>query len=128
MHPALDLFETVSVQREHDGYPPLVRLAFIHYQFEAIHPFLDGNGRIGRLLISLLLVELGAAVAAAALPERLLRAAPRSYYDLLQAVSEHGAWREWVAFFLAGVDRTSARRQASASRRSKTCRRIGRSA
>lgn len=55
MHPALEAFE--KYLHSEDEYPPLIRLAFIHYQFEAIHPFLEGNGRIGRLLISLLLVS-----------------------------------------------------------------------
>jgi len=55
MQEALDTFEKYLHSK--DDYPPLVRLAFIHYQFESIHPFLDGNGRIGRLLISLLLVN-----------------------------------------------------------------------
>ena len=75
----------------------------IHYQFEAIHPFLDGNGRIGRLLISLLLVNLNL------LPLPLLYLSAyfeqhrNDYYDLLLAVSERGAWRGWIMFFLRGV-------------------------
>jgi len=89
----------------HSGndHPPLVRLAFIHYQFEAIHPFLDGNGRIGRLLLSLLLVNWKL------LPLPLLYLSAyferhrQDYYDLLRAISERGAWSEWLAFFLRGV-------------------------
>jgi Fic family protein len=83
--------------------PPLIRLAFIHYQFEAIHPFIDGNGRIGRLLISLLAIDWKL------LPQPLLYLSayfePQrdTYYDLLLAVSERGAWRDWVIFFLRGV-------------------------
>lgn len=86
-----------------DVYPPLIRLALIHYQFETIHPFLDGNGRIGRLLITLLLA------AWKLLPVPLLYLSPyferrrETYYDLLLAVSEHGAWPAWVRFFLQGV-------------------------
>jgi Fic family protein len=95
--------------------PPVVRLALIHYQFEAIHPFLDGNGRIGRLLISLLLVHWGL------LPLPLLYLSAffdrhrDDYYDLLRGVSERGAWQEWVEFFLRGV----AEQALDASRRAK---------
>jgi Fic family protein len=91
-----------------NSYPPLVRLALIHYQFEAIHPFVDGNGRIGRLLISLLLVHWNL------LPMPLLYLSAffeqhrQEYYDLLLAVSERGAWHEWVSFFLRGVAEQSA--------------------
>ncbi|TET49989.1 MAG: Fic family protein [Anaerolineales bacterium] len=87
--------------------PPLVRLALIHYQFEAIHPFLDGNGRVGRLLITLLLC------AWKLLPETLLylcaffEANRREYYDGLLAVSKRGAWEEWLLFFLQGVTEQS---------------------
>ncbi len=101
MHKALGAFEKYIYSG--DDYPPLVRLALIHYQFEAIHPFLDGNGRIGRLLISLLLVHWEL------LPLPLLYLSAffdrrrDEYYDLLLAVSERGAWREWVEFFLRGV-------------------------
>lgn len=83
--------------------PPLIRVALIHYQFEAIHPFLDGNGRIGRLLIALLLVHWGL------LPLPLLYLSVyferrrQEYYDLLMAVSERSAWPEWLQFFLNGV-------------------------
>ena len=101
MRQALDAFEKYlhgdCIQ------PPLVRLAFIHYQFEAIHPFLDGNGRIGRLLISLLLASWNL------LPLPLLYLSAyferhrQEYYDRLLGVSEHGAWREWLLFFLRGV-------------------------
>jgi Fic family protein len=101
MHEALDDFE--KYLHGDDVYPPLVRLALVHYQFEAIHPFLDGNGRIGRLLISLLLVEWGL------LPSPLLYLSAyfhrhrQDYYDLLIAVSERGDWNEWLLFFLRGV-------------------------
>ena len=83
--------------------PPLVGLGLIHYQFEAIHPFLDGNGRIGRLLITLLLCAWDL------LPEPLLylsayfEAHRQTYYDLLLAVSQRGAWEGWLSFFLHGV-------------------------
>lgn len=83
--------------------PPLVRLALVHYQFEAIHPFLDGNGRIGRLLLTLLLCSGGM------LPEPLLYLSAyfehhrQEYYRLLLAVSQSGAWSEWIVYFLRGV-------------------------
>jgi Fic family protein len=83
--------------------PPLVRLGMIHYQFEAIHPFLDGNGRIGRLLITLLLCAWNL------LPQPFLYlsayfvAHQQDYYDLLLAVSQRGAWGDWLEFFLSGV-------------------------
>ena len=83
--------------------PLLIRLAAIHYQFEAIHPFLDGNGRIGRLLITLLLCKEGA------LPEPLLYLSAyferyrNEYYRLLLAVSQSGKWIDWISFFLRGV-------------------------
>ena len=83
--------------------PALVTLALVHYQFEAIHPFLDGNGRIGRLLITLLLCAWDL------LPEPLLylsayfEAHRQAYYDHLLAVSREGKWEDWLHFFLRGV-------------------------
>ena len=83
--------------------PPLLRLGMIHYQFEAIHPFLDGNGRVGRLLITLLLCAWDL------LPEPLLylsayfQSHRQTYYDLLLATSREGAWDAWLSFFLRGI-------------------------
>ncbi len=88
---------------EDTSIPPLVKIALIHYQFETIHPFLDGNGRLGRLLIAFLLVE------QQLLPQPLLYLSAyferrrSDYYDRLQAVRERGELREWLDFFLAGV-------------------------
>ncbi len=85
-------------------YPPLIRLALIHYQFEALHPFLDGNGRIGRLLITLLLVHWQI------LPLPLLYLSAwfeqhrDDYYRLLLQVSTSGHWQEWITFFLKGME------------------------
>ena len=85
--------------------PPLVQVGLVHSQFEAIHPFLDGNGRIGRLLITLFLVERGI------LPRPLLylsaffEATRRDYYDRLLAVTERGEWEAWIEYFLNGVAR-----------------------
>lgn len=83
--------------------PPLVRLALIHYQFEAIHPFLDGNGRVGRLLISFLLCDWEL------LPQPLLYLSAyfeshrQEYYSRLLAVSQSGEWSGWLVYFLNGV-------------------------
>ena len=83
--------------------PALVRVALLHYQFEAIHPFLDGNGRVGRLLITLLLHTWNL------LPQPLLylsayfEANRQEYYDRLLAVSQQGKWEDWLHFFLMGV-------------------------
>lgn len=101
MWAALDALEKYT--HAEDAHPPLVRLAFVHYQFEAIHPFLDGNGRIGRLLIALLLIEWNL------LPLPLLYLSAyferhrEQYYELLLAVSQRSAWREWTVYFLRGV-------------------------
>lgn len=87
--------------------PALVRIALVHYQFEAIHPFIDGNGRIGRLLVSLLLSSEGL------LPRPLLSLSAfferrrRDYYRLLLDVSRKGAFAEWITFFLTGVEEQS---------------------
>ncbi len=83
--------------------PPLVRVGLIHYQFEAIHPFLDGNGRVGRLLIMLLLCQWNL------LPQPLLYLSSyfekhrSEYYARLLAVSQRGEWEEWLSFFLTGI-------------------------
>ena len=84
--------------------PPLVRLGLIHYQFEAIHPFLDGNGRIGRLLIALLLGAWGLMPRPLLYMSAYFEANREAYYDLLLRVSRQGAWDEWLLFFLRGVD------------------------
>jgi len=101
MQEALDVFE--KYLHANNSYPPLVRLAFIHYQFEAIHPFLDGNGRIGRLLVTLLLVTWDLLPLPLLYLSAFFEQHRQEYYDLLRAVSERGAWQEWVAFFLQGV-------------------------
>lgn len=101
MRTALDAFE--KYLHEKDDQPELVRLAFIHYQFEAIHPFLDGNGRIGRLLLSLLLVHWGVLPLPLLYLSAFFEGHRDQYYDLLMAVSERGAWRDCVEFFLRGI-------------------------
>jgi Fic family protein len=101
MEQALGQFE--AYLHAPSSVPLLIRLAAIHYQFEAIHPFLDGNGRIGRLLMTLLLYQEGA------LPEPLLYLSAyferyrNEYYRLLLAVSQSGKWIDWISFFLRGV-------------------------
>lgn len=80
--------------------PPLVAIACLHYQFEAIHPFLDGNGRVGRLLVTLLLVEWGLLPAPLLDLSAYLEPRRYEYYDRLLAVSTQGDWSGWVRFFL----------------------------
>ena len=83
--------------------PPLIRLGLIHYQFEAIHPFLDGNGRIGRLLISLLLCEWQLLTRPFLYLSAHFESSRPEYYARLLAVSEMNDWAGWLAYFLVGV-------------------------
>ncbi len=83
--------------------PALVRIGLIHYQFEAIHPFLDGNGRIGRLLIILLLYTWNLLPQPVLYLSAYFEANRQEYYDRLLAVSRQGEWEEWLHFFLMGV-------------------------
>jgi Fic family protein len=87
--------------------PPLVTIALAHYQFEAIHPFLDGNGRVGRLLITLFLIERQILPTPLLYLSAFFEASRRDYYDGLRGVSERGAWNEWLEYFLFGVGRMS---------------------
>jgi Fic family protein len=87
--------------------PPLVTIALAHYQFEAIHPFLDGNGRVGRLLITLFLIERQILPTPLLYLSAFFEAARRDYYDGLRGVSERGEWNEWLEYFLQGVARMS---------------------
>lgn len=88
----------------HEGsLPPLVHTAIAHAQFEAIHPFLDGNGRVGRLLITLLLVEKEVLPAPLLYLSAFFEATRRDYYARLLAVTEKGEWEEWLEYFFTGV-------------------------
>lgn len=87
--------------------PPLVQVALVHYQFEAIHPFLDGNGRVGRLLTTLFLVERGILPTPLLYLSAFFEATRREYYELLGAVTARGEWEAWLTYFLNGVARQS---------------------
>jgi Fic family protein len=96
--------------------PPLVTIALAHYQFEAIHPFLDGNGRVGRLLITLFLIERQILPTPLLYLSAFFEAARRDYYDGLRGISERGEWNEWLEYFLQGVARMSEDALSRASR------------
>lgn len=87
--------------------PPLLKAALAHVQFETIHPFLDGNGRVGRLLITLLLCEAGVLREPLLYLSLYFKAHRQRYYDLLQQVRTDGDWEAWVDFFLDGVTQTA---------------------
>lgn len=85
--------------------PPLVTIGLIHQQFEAIHPFLDGNGRIGRLLITLYLIEKKLLPSPILYISAFFEATRKDYYAALSAVTEKGNWEFWLEYFLNGVSR-----------------------
>ena len=87
-----------------DRFPELIQCAVMHEQFEAIHPFLDGNGRVGRLLITLFLVERGRLSQPLLYLSDYIEARRQEYYGSLQRVRTHGDWSGWLRFFLAGVE------------------------
>lgn len=88
------------MRKKDDGVPPLIKCAIAHYQFEAIHPFLDGNGRVGRLILPLLLYQENI------MPDPLLYLSPffeenvHRYYGGLRAVGQGSGWNEWISFFM----------------------------
>jgi Fic family protein len=85
--------------------PPLIKAALVHVQFETIHPFLDGNGRVGRLLITLFLVEREILPAPLLYLSAFFEATRDQYYDRLLGVTERGEWEAWLEYFLTGVAR-----------------------
>jgi Fic family protein len=90
---------------EPTALPVLVRCALMHYQFETIHPFLDGNGRIGRLLVGLMLYQEGRLTTPLLYLSGYLESHRREYYERLQAVRERGEVQQWLQFFLTAVKR-----------------------
>jgi Fic family protein len=87
--------------------PTLIRAALAHVQFESIHPFLDGNGRLGRLLITFMLCVDGVLKEPMVYLSLYFKMHRQQYYDLLQAVRDRGEWEAWVEFFLTGVIETA---------------------
>ena len=100
---ALELF----MHEQDSKLPALIKAGLLHVQFETIHPFLDGNGRIGRLMITLYLCVHGVLRKPLLYLSLYLKTHRTDYYRLLQEVREHGAWEAWLEFFLTGVADTA---------------------
>ncbi|HLJ62899.1 MAG TPA: Fic family protein [Stellaceae bacterium] len=99
-----------------DGLPLLVKIGLAHAQFETIHPFLDGNGRVGRLLITFLLCEKGVLQKPVLYLSHYFKKHRQHYYELLQATRDTGDWAAWLAFFLRGVAAVSIQASETARR------------
>jgi len=97
------LGELETFMHRQDDMPPLIKIALAHVQFETIHPFLDGNGRVGRLLITFLLTERGVLHKPVLYLSHYFKQHRQEYYERLQAVRIQGAWEKWLEFFLRGV-------------------------
>jgi len=102
----LDAFERF-LHLDDPTLPPLIRAGLAHVQFETIHPFLDGNGRLGRLIVTLMLCEAGALREPILYLSLFLKSRRQDYYRLLQEVRFAGAWEAWMEFFLTGVAETA---------------------
>jgi len=102
----LNHFEDYLVNTKSD-LPLIVKAALLHVQFESIHPFLDGNGRIGRLLITFLLCEKKVLTEPTLYLSLYFKTHRQQYYELLQNVREKGNWEDWLEFFLTGVKETA---------------------
>jgi len=105
----LDLMSDLEafIHADTPAVPTLVKAGLVHVQFETIHPFLDGNGRLGRLLITLLLCDRGILKEPILYLSLYFKTHRRYYYDLLQRVREDGDWEAWIEFFLDGITETS---------------------
>jgi len=109
---ALELF----LHADGDGLPVLIRAGLAHVQFETIHPFLDGNGRVGRLLITFLLCQSGVLRDPLLYLSLYFKQHRPTYYELLDRVRRDGDWEEWMAFFLEGVKQVAEGAVATADR------------
>ena len=101
MNDAMSALEKYT--NENTRYDPLIRAALIHYQFETIHPFLDGNGRIGRLLILLYLMEKKLLGKPVIYVSYFLKKNQVEYYDRISEVRRSGSYEQWIKFFLEAV-------------------------
>lgn len=108
---ALELF-----LHQNDNLPLLIKIGLAHAQFETIHPFLDGNGRVGRLLITFLLCEQQVLLKPVLYLSHYFKRHRQAYYEQLQAVRDAGDWESWLAFFLRGVAEVSAQATETARR------------
>lgn len=88
---------------QENSIPPLIKIGLIHAHFETIHPFLDGNGRVGRLLIAFFLCEKDILIKPVLYLSYYFKANREKYYELLQNIRDKGEWEEWLKFFLEGV-------------------------
>jgi len=104
IRPCLEAWDRFLVDRT---LPPLVQVGLAHYQFEAIHPFRDGNGRVGRLFITLFLMDRRVLPSPLLYLSAFFEATRRDYYDCLRGVQERAEWEEWLLYFLEGVARQS---------------------
>ena len=104
------------IHNSRNPLPLLVRAAFAHVQFESIHPFQDGNGRLGRLLITLMLHAEGVLKEPLLYLSLYLKSHRQTYYDLLQRVRTNGDWESWLTFFLEGVESTAHQAAETAKR------------
>ncbi len=101
---------------ENQKLPALIKAALIHIQFESIHPFLDGNGRLGRLLITLLLCAEGVLIKPILYLSLYFKEHRQLYYDMLQDVRLKGDWERWCEFFLDGVTETATQATSDAKK------------
>lgn len=104
------------IHAETPDMPVLVKAGLVHVQFETIHPFLDGNGRLGRLLITFLLCAAGVLAQPTLYLSLYFKTRRQQYYALLQRVREHGDWETWLEFFLHGIIQTSEQAAETARR------------
>ena len=95
------------INEDHDDIDPLIKLAIIHYQFESIHPFYDGNGRTGRIINILYLVLKGLLDSPILYLSSYIIRNKSSYYRLLQEVRTSAKWEEWIIYILAGIEETA---------------------
>ena len=103
------------INDEPEPTSPLIKAALAHVQFETIHPFLDGNGRIGRLLIVLQLVADGVLREPILYPSLYFKTHRSLYYELLNEVRQHGDWERWLEFFAEGIEVSATQALATAN-------------
>lgn len=108
LHNCLRDFDRYLNDAEADA-EPLIKAAFAHVQFETIHPYLDGNGRLGRLLIVLQMIDAGLLREPALYPSLFFKRHRQRYYDLLNGVRLRGEWEAWLAFFVEAVEVSATR-------------------